>query len=437
MNRHFAAGETRSTAGRFAVVAALMLTASVTAGLATMPAHAESPLEALRNYEQQQQWESKLDDTMKNLEQFRTHQPTLSPDTVTYIEQAITQYQQIVAGGGWAEVSTPGRSLKMGSWDGAVVALRHRLVSSGDLAPEHINGQRFDGDVDAAVRQFQIRHGLTPDGVVGPVVQSVMNVPAAVRLRQLQTNLVRVRAMSGYLGDTYVMVNIPAAEIEAVDNGVVRSRHTAVVGKIDRQTPILASKIYELNFNPFWTVPVSIIHKDLIPKMKQDPQYLAKNHIRIYDWHGNELAATDVDWNTEEATKLRFRQDPGADNSLGSVRINFHNQYQVYLHDTPSKSLFTKDYRFDSSGCVRVQNVRDLVSWLLETTTPDWDRQRVDSTIATGEQVDVKLEHEVPLYLAYVTAWATDKGVVNFREDIYNRDGLNGAEIEGPQIVLQ
>ncbi|PTW61304.1 murein L,D-transpeptidase YcbB/YkuD [Breoghania corrubedonensis] len=437
VNRNFAAGETRSTACRLAVVAALLLASSLSAGLSAGPALAESPLEALRNYQQHEEWESKLDDTMKNLDQIRTHQPTLSPSTVTYIEQAIHQYQQIVSNGGWAEVSTPGRSLKLGSWDGAVVALRHRLVSSGDLSADKISGQRFDGDVDAAVRHFQIRHGLTPDGVVGPVVQSVMNVPAAVRLRQLQTNLVRVRAMSGYLGDTYVMVNIPAAEIEAVDNGVVRSRHTAVVGKIDRQTPILASKIYQLNFNPFWTVPVSIIRKDLIPKMKRDPKYLAKNHIRIYDWHGNELQATDVDWNTDDATKLRFRQDPGADNSLGSVRINFHNKYQVYLHDTPSKSLFTRDYRFDSSGCVRVQNVRDMVTWLLETTTPDWDRARVDSTIASGERVDVTLDNEVPLYLAYVTAWATDKGVVNFREDIYNRDGLNGSEIEGPQIVLQ
>ncbi len=145
-----------------------------------------------------------------------------------------------------------------------------------------------------------------------------------------------------------------------------------------------------------------------------------------------------MDWTTDEAVKLKFRQDPGKENSLGSIRINFHNTHQVYLHDTPSKSLFTQDYRFDSSGCVRVDHVRDLVSWLLETTTPDWDRTRVDSVIASGEREDVKLATQVPLYLAYVTAWANDKGVVNFREDIYNRDGLNGEPvIEGPQVVLQ
>ncbi len=434
MNRLFAAGETRSTSGRFAVVAALCVAATLTG----TSVRAESPLQALRHYQEHEQWEAKLDDTLRNLDQIRTNQPTLSSATVVHIENAISKYRRIVSNGGWAKVNTNGRNLRLGSWDSSVVALRQRLVTSGDLDPELASGQRFDGDVDAAVRRFQVRHGLRPDGVVGQAALIALNVPAAVRLRQLETNLVRVRAMSGYLGDTYVMVNIPAAEIEAVDHGVVRSRHTAVVGKIDRQTPILASKIYELNFNPFWTVPRSIIRKDLIPKMQQDPQYLAKNNIRIFDWHGNELQATDVDWTTDEAVKLKFRQDPGKENSLGSIRINFHNTHQVYLHDTPSKSLFTQDYRFDSSGCVRVDHVRDLVSWLLESTTPEWNRARVDEVIASGAREDVKLATQVPLYLAYVTAWANDKGVVNFREDIYNRDGLNGEPvIEGPQVFLQ
>ncbi|WP_321503223.1 L,D-transpeptidase family protein [Breoghania sp.] len=434
MNRLFAAGETLSTSGRFAVVAAMFVAATLTG----TSARAESPLQALRHYQEHEQWEAKLDDTLRNLDQIRTNQPTLSAETVIHIENAIAKYRRIVSNGGWAKVNTNGRNLRLGSWDSAVVALRQRLVTSGDLDPQFASGQRFDGDVDAAVRRFQVRYGLRPDGVVGQAAQAALNVPASVRLRQLETNLVRVRAMSGYLGDTYVMVNIPAAEIEAVDHGIVRSRHTAVVGKIDRQTPILASKIYELNFNPFWTVPRSIIRKDLIPKMQQDPQYLAKNNIRIFDWHGNELQASDVDWTTDEAVKLKFRQDPGKENSLGSIRINFHNTHQVYLHDTPSKSLFTQDYRFDSSGCVRVDHVRDLVSWLLESTTPEWNRARVDEVIASGAREDVKLATQVPLYLAYVTAWANDKGVVNFREDIYNRDGLNGEPvIEGPQVFLQ
>lgn len=272
---------------------------------------------------------------------------------------------------------------------------------------------------------------------MGKSTIEALNVPAQVRLSQLETNLVRLRSMSGYLGDRYVMVNIPAAEIEAVENGRVRSRHTAVVGKIDRQTPILNSSIYELNFNPYWTVPVSIIRKDLIPKMKEDPQYLQKNRIRIFDWKGNELAWQQIDWNTDEATKYQFRQEPGEINSLGSVRINFHNKHQVYLHDTPSKSLFGSDYRFHSSGCVRVQNVRELITWLLASTTADWNRARVDETIRSGAREDVKLQSKVPIYMTYITAWATAEGVVHFRDDIYDRDGygLTGPETGGCPAV--
>ena len=171
-------------------------------------------------------------------------------------------------------------------------------------------------------------------------------------------------------------------------------------------------------------MPVSIIRKDLIPKMNEDPAYLDKNRIRIFDWKGNELAWQQIDWSTDEATQYQFRQEPGEINSLGSVRINFHNTHQVYLHDTPSKSLFGSDYRFHSSGCVRVQNVRELITWLLSSTTPDWDRARVDETIRAGTREDVKLKSKIPIYMAYVTAWATAEGVVHFREDIYNRDGL-------------
>lgn len=404
----------------------------------SLTASAQSPLEFLRQNQQREEWKSRLDATIKGLDEFKSDQPTFSIDTATYLEATINAYRTIVSRGGWAAVPSTGNStVRLGAQHDSVAAVRQRLIASGDMDAASGSSSSFDSDVDAGVRRFQVRHGLTPDGVLNKSTLAALNVPAIVRLRQLEINLVRVRAMSGFLGDRYVMVNIPAAEIEAVEHGAVRSRHTAVVGKIDRQTPILSSKIYELNFNPYWTVPVSIIRKDLIPKMKEDPEYLARNKIRIYDWKGNERDVTQVDWTTDEATKLQFRQDPGAENSLGSVRINFHNQHQVYLHDTPSKSLFTKDYRFDSSGCVRVQNVRDLVTWMLESTTPDWSRDRVEQTIASAERLDVKLENEIPLYLAYVTAWTNASGIVHFRDDIYNRDGLGGVPVEGPDIVLQ
>ena len=177
--------------------------------------------------------------------------------------------------------------------------------------------------------------------------------------------MVRLRSFSGNLGPKFVMCNIPAAQIEAIENGVAVTRHTAIVGKPDRPSPDIQSRIVEVNFNPFWTVPVSIVKRDLIPKMQAEPDYLTKQRIRILDQRGNELQPQQINWNTEEAVNYKFKQDPGDFNSLGAIRINFPSSHGVYMHDTPSKNLFGEDFRFHSSGCVRVQNVRELVTWLL------------------------------------------------------------------------
>jgi murein L,D-transpeptidase YcbB/YkuD len=384
-------------------------------------ASAQSPIQALQEYQVRAEWADRYDATASELRSLRGNLPTLSPSTAANIEQAIVQYRAIVAQGGWPTLPEKGLKLRLGSRDPNVAVLRQRLAVTGDLQATGGRSDVFDSYVDAGVRRFQIRNGLVPDGVVGGATLQALNVSAEERLRQLETNLVRVRAMSGFLGDRYVMVNIPAAEIEAVDQGFVHSRHVGVVGKIDRQSPILSAKISEINFNPYWHVPVSIIRKDLIPKMQADPEYLAKNRIHIYDGKKNELLPTDIDWSTDQATQYMFRQEPGAENSMGSVKINFPNPHAVYMHDTPAKTLFGQNARFHSSGCVRVQNVREMVTWLL-AETPDWPRDKVEAALRNGERVDAKLATPVPVYFAYVTAWATGDGIVNFRDDIYQRD---------------
>src|SRR5438876_1363992 len=164
-----------------------------------------------------------------------------------------------------------------------------------------------------------------------------MNVPAATRRDQLKVNIERLKTLSGNLGPRYVVCNIPAARIEAIENGVAVSRHTGVVGKPDRPSPDINSRITEVSFNPFWTVPVSIVRRDLIPKMQTEPDYLTKNHIRIFDQRHRELAPEQVNWQTEEAVNYQFKQDPGDFNSLGAIRISFPNPHQVYMHDTPFK----------------------------------------------------------------------------------------------------
>ena len=369
----------------------------------------------------QAEWEQKYD-ADAGLTVNRTTTPMLSPQTVQMTEAAIQQYQSLVAQGGWQPMPT-GATLKLGSKGPAVVALRRRLMVTGDLAPDAGDSPVFDSFVNAGVIRFQTRHGIGANGVVAQQTFQALNVTAEERLRQLQLNLVRLRAYAGNLGNRFISMNIPAAAVETVENGQVFSHHQAGVGKIDRQSPVMQAKVVEINFNPFWTVPVSIIRKDLIPKMQADPNYLTDNKIRVIDKSGQEVPPTAVNWNSMDAVNYRFRQDPGADfNSLGVVRVNIPNQWGVYMHDTPSKGIFGDDFRFVSSGCVRVQNIRDYIAWILKDT-PGWDRDHIDEAIRSGARIDAKLSQPVPVFWVYITAWAND-GLVQFREDIYKRDGF-------------
>ena len=366
-----------------------------------------------------------FDSTSRTIHMPKASTPTLAPSAAAMTEQAIQQYEAIVARGGWPSVPLSDR-LRLGTRHASIVPLRQRLSAAGDLEANAGVTDVFDSYVDVAVRRFQARHGITVDGIVREQTFKALNVPAAARLAQLKTNLVRLRSLSGNLGERFVMCNIPAAQIEAIESGVAVSRHIAVVGKPDRPSPDIQSRITEINFNPYWTVPVSIVRRDLIPKMQAEPDYLTSNRIRILDARGSELQPSQINWYSEEAVNYQFKQDPGDFNSLGSIRINFPSKDGVYMHDTPLKNLFGEDFRFHSSGCVRVQNVRELVNWLL-AGLPHWSRQEIDQVIRSGERKDAKLTRPVPLYWVYVTAWASQDGVVQFREDIYGRDGIGGS----------
>jgi murein L,D-transpeptidase YcbB/YkuD len=367
---------------------------------------------------QQTEWAQGFDAQSIVTRPVATTTPILSPQTIPAMEQAIYAYQDLVARGGWNSVPAD-MELRIGVRDPRVAELRRRLIASGDLRQASGDPAAFDSYVQAAVKRFQERHGMPGDGVVGAATFKALNVPAHVRLAQLQSNLERIKA-AGVPTGRYIMVNVPGAQIEVVENGRVVSRHTAVVGKVDRQTPLLTSKIHEINFNPTWTVPASIIKKDLIPKMQKEPDYLTKNRIRIYNQQGIELQPQQVNWYSDEATNYMFRQDPGDQNSLGSMKLNFHNPHQVYLHDTPSKDLFGSGYRFESSGCVRVHNVRELVTWVLRDT--GYSRAMVDQTVRAGQPLNVEVVNPPTIMTVYFTAWTTGDGIVHFRDDIYNLD---------------
>ncbi len=390
---------------------------------------------SLPAFAQQAEWRQTYDAGSRNAV-LRSSTPMLSAATLAATEQAIAHYRDLAARGGWPTLQV-GDRLAVGSRGPGVVALRQRLVITGDLDSAAGTSNVFDSYVEGGVRRFQSRMGLSTTGSVNRATLNALNTPVDRRIRQLETNVVRLRTWSGSLGNRYVVANIPAAAVETVENGVVATRHAAGVGKIDRQSPLLQTKIPEVNFNPTWTVPASIIRKDLIPKMQKDPSYLTENKIRIIG-PGGEIPPERVNWRSDEATRYTFRQDPGGEfNSLGFVRINIPSPHGVYMHDTPSKGIFGDDYRFVSSGCIRVQNVRDYIAFLLKET-PGWDRAKIDEVIQSGERINARIANPVPCYWVYITAWATPDGGVQFRDDIYNKDGLGPvpvARLEGEQDI--
>lgn len=395
------------------VFKSLALSTILAALLPGLSAQAQDALSGL----QQTEWDAGFDAQSQVARPLNTTTPILSPTTVPAIEQAIYAYQDLVSRGGWNAV--PEVEMRIGMRDPVVTELRRRLIVSGDLRQTSGDSAAFDSYVQAAVKRFQDRHGLPADGAVGAGTLKALNVPADQRLRQLEVNLERIRQMGAPEG-RYIVVNIPDAKVEAVENGAVVARYTAVVGKIDRQTPLVASHVTQVRFNPTWTAPKSIVKKDLIPKVRADPEYLTRNKIRILDSAGNELPSTAIDWNTDQAVNYMFRQDAGELNSMGTMRLMFPNPHEVFMHDTPSKNVFAEAVRFESSGCVRVHNIRELATWVLRDN--GYSRANLDDAIRSGQFQDVQVASPPAMFTAYFTAWTTGDGIVQFRNDIYNYD---------------
>lgn len=351
--------------------------------------------------------------------------PSYHPESLAMIQTAAQKYQAIADAGGWPIL--PATTVLMPGVEGeTVLVLRERLVAEGDLATGELGNPVFDAALVQAVKRFQARHGQSRNGLVSGVTLAALRVSARDRLAQLNESARRLAVRNFAFGPRYVVVNIPAASVEAIESGVVEKRFVAVVGKKDRASPEVESRIGNINFNPTWTAPVSIIKKDIIPKMRKDPSYLAKAKIRIFGVGGNEVDPGAIDWSSERATAFTLRQDAGSGNALGQLRIDMPNRESVYMHDTPSKRLFARDDRFHSSGCVRVENVRGLAAWLLQgakgADKTSWDRAAIDAAIGSGQRRDARPREPVPVVWTYLTGFVTPDGVVHFRPDVYGLD---------------
>ncbi|MDX2258904.1 MAG: L,D-transpeptidase family protein [Hyphomicrobiaceae bacterium] len=352
--------------------------------------------------------------------------PTLSPANIAATKAAIARYREIATNGGWPQL--PDKRLAAGTSDPAVTLLRERLKLSGDLKEDGWTEEGFDYTLEKAVKRYQASNGLAPTGIVDDRTRASLNVPVKSRLRQLELGLQRLQQFTGRSGKgRYVVVNIPAAQVEVIDDDRVVSRHAGVVGKTDRKTPLLTSRIHELNFNPVWRLPPTVVAKDLIPKgrqlQKSGQSVLTKYGIDAYDGTGRKLDPEKVNWASGQPLGLSYRQQPGPENPMGFLKINFHNAHSVYMHDTPSEGIFGRNYRAASSGCIRVAGIEQLAVWLL-ADQGGWTAERVAEVKKSGETVNVALKRPVTLHFVYITAWATEDGVVQFRRDLYGKDGV-------------
>jgi L,D-transpeptidase YcbB len=412
------------------VAAAFMIAASANIGNAQRPVSLDDWLgfdqsgdnsdQPMRDHPLAKEWET----------QPERGYPTLAKENIPTTKAAIKQYAELVARGGWPQLSMI--ELRTGMNHPAVVELRRRLQATGDLQAYGGYPEIFDSYVEKAVKKVQQRHGIPVTGFLDNITIEALNVPASARLRQLRTNLVRLQSLApNSPPGKYVVVNIPAAQIEAVNNNQVVSRHAGVVGKPDRPSPLVQSAVEEINFNKEWVVPPTVLKSDLIPKGREmqprGEDVLAKYKIDAYTDYaayqkGHRIDPLQINWSSDAPLKYFYVQNAGEENPLGYVKINFASPHGVYMHDTPGQSIFSKSFRAESSGCVRVQNVHQLVAWLLEDN--GWTVQQVLRMKQTGERLSVKIKKRVPLYWTYVTAWATPDGTVQFRRDLYRKDGL-------------
>jgi murein L,D-transpeptidase YcbB/YkuD len=378
------------------------------------------------------------------------------------LKSALKSYREIASSGGWPMVPE-GETLKPGMSDPRVPVLRKRLTRSGDYngvsgtaAAKPATGQPagsaviesaaaaetvgtaaspdgrlaapspdlvYDEALVDAVKSFQQRHGIEVDGILGPNTLAAMNVTVDQRIDQIRVNLERARWVLRNLGPDYIVVNIAGFYVDVIRSGEEVWHSRTIVGQTVHETPVFRDELSYIVFNPTWTAPASIVRNELIPAQRKNPSYLRRNNFVLIDSAGRRLSPGAVNWARVSAGNFPYQvvQQPGDDNALGRVKFVFPNQHAVYMHDTPSRSLFGKAQRAFSHGCIRVQDPLGLAELLLKDQ-PDWTPQRIADVLASGKTTQVAVKQPLPVLLLYWTVDPDPAGNVRFYTDIYDRD---------------
>jgi murein L,D-transpeptidase YcbB/YkuD len=315
------------------------------------------------------------------------------------LKEALKKYRKLDSSASWNPIDPKNRfTLHDESKDIAVI--RKRLFELGDLKFDS-GSEIFDDSLQDAVKSFQYRYGMTTDGVAGPAFIKYINTPLQDYIRKIIINMERARWIPVDMKNHYLIVNIPSFTLYAFDADTVHFAMNVVVGRDVHKTVLFAGDIRYIVFSPYWNVPPSILKSEILPGIRRDPNYLKRNNM---EWAGNSV-----------------RQKPGPKNSLGLVKFLFPNSYNIYLHDTPAKSLFEKSSRAFSHGCIRLGEPEKLANYLLRDD-PQWTEKKIYAAMHAGVEKYVTLKDPVPVYIGYMTAFVDNEGRVNFRDDVYKRD---------------
>ena len=357
----------------------------------------------------------------------------LRPQHIIYdrFRSALKKYRTFQADGGWEPVP-PGPTLKKGMQDGRILLLRKRLKITGDLMTESADTEAFDDQLEKAVIRFQRRHHLAADGAVGKQTLEALNVPVENRIDQIQINLERLRWVLHAISGKFVIADIAGFKVFVYKDNEIIWTSRVQVGRPYRQTPVFKATITYMELNPTWTVPPGILAKDILPAVKKDPNYLKERNIKVVNRSGNIIKQDSIDWSKYSGRNFpyRLRQDPGPNNAMGLIKIMFPNKHLVFIHDTPSRSLFDRTDRTFSSGCIRTEKPFELAEILLDNPAK-WNQESFKRIIDSGQTQTIRLPKPVPVLLFYWTASMEPDGGVRFKKDPYQRDaevleGLNG-----------
>jgi L,D-transpeptidase YcbB len=351
-----------------------------------------------------------------------------------WLRKYLVQYDSLSKTGGWMPVIFPSRSLRYGDSDSLLAAVSKSLYLHGDLASADSTGV-YDSTLYLGVVRFQKRHGLSPDGVLGKKFYEALNVSVEDRIEQILINMERSRWMPSDYPQRYLIVNIPDFTLYAYDKGIQIWNMNVVVGKEIHETVSFSGEMRNVVFNPYWVVPPGILYDEIIPGVIKKPNYLSSHNMEMVDGSGKVISSSSVDWKkyTKRGFPYTIRQKPGSSNSLGKVKFLFPNSHNIYLHDSPSRSLYIQEKRAFSHGCVRLSYPEKLANFVLEPE--GWTPERVKKALLPGKESWVKLENKLAVYIVYFTSWVENDGQLHFRNDVYKRDEKLKNEMIPPSVV--